>query len=212
MTKTIWCGIILIVLIALYASGFYLEIIEFIEGLGRGASFIYYGWISEPSEDKLAESLDDGTQVVEGSSQEKPAVAEDDLVPAFSLLETTDEIKDYIRLKANFLSVDPDLALKIADCESNFRNVCNEQYGCIGGIGVYQIVQSTFDEAMPKASELLYPVSQYIQPHYRYDDPYEIDDNISVALWMMSQGEYWRWEASSKCWGDTFDVIFNQDL
>lgn len=106
-----------------------------------------------------------------------------------------EEYKSYIRLVARNYGVDEILALRIANVESEFRNVCNSG-GCIYGIGVFQIVQSTFDEAVEKMyvdySELGYELSGI--------SPYNIKDNIDVAIYMMSRGEYWRWNASKSCW------------
>jgi len=32
-------------------------------------------------------------------------------------------------------------------------------------------------------------------------DPLDPFYNIQVAIWLMSQGEYWRWQQSEHCWG-----------
>ena len=101
---------------------------------------------------------------------------------AMDEIETIEQVKDYIRETSEFYGVEPELALKIAECESNFRNVCNEKYGCSSGIGIYQILQSTFDEVVVGWS------------------PHNIKENISVAIWLMSEGELWRWQPSKHCW------------
>ena len=97
------------------------------------------------------------------------------------IITTTQEIKDYIRETATDCGVDPDLALRIADAKSDFRDVCNSQYGCVAGISVYQIIRTTFDEQCE-------------------GDVYNIKDNIDCALLMMSKNQYWRWSQSRHNW------------
>ena len=58
---------------------------------------------------------------------------------------TPQDIASYIVYEANRIDYeDPLLALNIVASESNFQNICNRQYGCIAGIGYFQIVRSTF--------------------------------------------------------------------
>lgn len=128
-------------------------------------------------------------------------------------LETIEQIKDYIIKIAEQYRVNPELALKIAECESKFRNICNEKYGCSSGIGIYQILQSTFDEAAKRIDKEHFYAVAYIggaqERIYIYDDPYDIKQNIDVAIWLMSKGEYERWDMSAWCWEATY---FRVDL
>ena len=73
-----------------------------------------------------------------------------------------------------------ELAVKIAHCESKFKNVPNSD-GSRYGIGVMQIVQTTFDENCE-------------------GDVWNADDNIRCAVKMMAKGELWRWDMSRHCW------------
>lgn len=117
---------------------------------------------------------------------------------------TKEEIKAYIRETARRYGVDENKALKIAECESNFQNICNYEYGCSGGIGIFQLTQETFDEARERmgrvesfrGGEL---IASYIKSGTP-ESPYNIQDNIKVAIYLMSKGEYLRWEKSKHCW------------
>jgi len=124
---------------------------------------------------------------------------------------TTEDIKEYIIRAARFYEVDPNLALKIAECESQFKNVCNYQYGCIAGIGIYQIVMGTFRETIERmviergGIFLTTFPDEGIAVHFSNSSPvifspHNIQDNINAAIWMMSEGEFWRWSQSEKCW------------
>jgi hypothetical protein len=104
---------------------------------------------------------------------------------ALNVVTSTDQIKQYISLKALTYGVPQDIALKIAFCESNYRNICNQKYGCRGGIGIYQIVQSTFDEQCE-------------------GDPHDIRDNIECGVKMMSKSYYHKWLPSQHCWASTY--------
>ena len=72
------------------------------------------------------------------------------------------------------------LAFAIARAESHYRNICNYD-DCTKGIGVFQIVQSTFDEQCS-------------------GDPYVVEDNVRCAVKMLLNREYWRWEQSAHEW------------
>lgn len=91
-----------------------------------------------------------------------------------------EEYKSYIKLVAREQWVDPTLALRIANAESEFRNV-NNTNGSKFGIGIFQIVQSTFDEQCQ-------------------GDIYNEADNINCAIKMMSKNQYYRWNPSKLKW------------
>jgi len=91
-----------------------------------------------------------------------------------------EEIKSYIRLRLREKNVDSVLALRIANAESEFVNKCNTG-GCRYGIGVFQIVQTTFNEQCQ-------------------GNIYNNADNINCAIKMMSKNQYWRWNQSKSCW------------
>lgn len=127
--------------------------------------------------------------------------------PALNVVTSTEQIKDYIILKAFAYDVPEDIALKISECESGFRNVCNFQYGCSGGIGIYQITKSTFDETVGR---MFTEADGMFCPEGMLDDcvdvwsPYNIKDNINVGIYLMSKSEYWRWRPSQECWKGTY--------
>jgi len=118
-----------------------------------------------------------------GSEAEKIAtgeVSDNNSSSALRILETTDQIKNYIVEVAEYYGVDKDLALRIAFCESTYRNVCNIG-GCEYGQGIYQFVLGTWNE----------------QCEGDIDNP---KDNIDCAIKLFSKGEYWRWNSSKGCW------------
>jgi len=89
--------------------------------------------------------------------------------------------QDKIKAVAGSFGLNSAIPLAIAGAESEYKNVCNAEIGCVGGIGIFQIVQSTFDEQCE-------------------GDVYNEDDNIACGIKMMSNGEYWRWKPSSDKW------------
>jgi len=118
-----------------------------------------------------------------GSEAEKIAtgeVSDNNSSSALRILETTDQIKNYIVEVAEYYGVDKDLALRIAFCESTYRNVCNIG-GCEYGQGIYQFVLGTWNE----------------QCEGDIDNP---KDNIDCAIKLFSKGEYWRWNSSKDFW------------
>ena len=132
-------------------------------------------------------------------------------VEVIAEITTKAEIKGYIRETAINYGVDPDLALKIAECESDFKNVCNYEYGCMGGIGIYQIVMGTFRETIERmviergGIFLTTFPDEGIAVHISGESPvvfspHNIEDNINAALWLMSEGELWRWSQSQHNW------------
>lgn len=134
-------------------------------------------------------------------------VSEPDDDIASSSFETEGQIKDYIAEIAEENNVNPVLALKIAECESNFKNVCNYSCGCSCGIGIYQMLQSTFDEAVEKLLKERNKVDcseVFVDECYDFS-PYSIKQNIDIAIWLMSQDEYSRWNNSKHCWGNYYN-------
>jgi len=125
---------------------------------------------------------------------------------------SVENIKAYIRETAGRYGVDVELALKIANCESSFRNIVNEEYGAVGGIGIFQIVQSTFDEAVEEMideqgcwGENNTPWDLSIKNYSTFElaenvSPYNIKDNIEVAMYLLSIGGEKHWDASRHCW------------
>ncbi len=99
---------------------------------------------------------------------------------AFKVI-SEEEIKTYIRLTAKVYGVPEELALKIAEAESDFRNICNHQ-SCLLGEGIFQFEPITWEE----------------QCEGEVDN---IKDNIDCAIKLFSRDEYWRWNPSRHEWG-----------
>src|SRR3990167_3421056 len=95
-----------------------------------------------------------------------------------SIIETIPAIIDRIGLE--YSATTTEIVHKIAWAESNYRNVCNTK-GCLYGIGVMQIVQSTFDEQCD-------------------GDVYKEEDNIRCGFKMVANEDYWRWKQSAGGW------------
>ena len=123
--------------------------------------------VRAPAEAKEAEVVSDIVLPVEA-----PEIAPQELTA-----------EDRIRKYSEEFGIPPGLPLAVCDAESNLRNVCNEEFGCLAGIGTCQIVQSTFDEQCPER-----------------ESPYNEDDNTYCTVKMMAAGQLWRWEQSQHKW------------
>jgi len=179
-------NLIILILLATICLGavYSTEVIDLLEGLGRGFSVLYNIKNIEPTESKLAE---DNRPVSVISSEE--VVQQEDITPDSATNNTSNpafssvaEIKDYIQTKAEGYGVDPELALAIAEAESDFRNICCYK-GCEFGEGIYQFEPITWEE----------------QCEGEVDN---IQDNIDCAIKLFSRDEYWRWKNSEHEWGN----------
>ncbi len=95
--------------------------------------------------------------------------------------ERVTTVQEKIVNVSKYYGIEPDIPLAIAEAESDFINVCNKEIGCFGGIGVFQIVQSTFDEQCR-------------------GDVYDMEDNIFCGVRMIANREFWRWRPSAEVW------------
>lgn len=75
----------------------------------------------------------------------------------------------------------------IITCESGWRpEVCNEDYGCRSGMGLAQFIPTTW---------------KYIQDkEVKVDDPFNIEDNLTAAIWLYSNEGNYHWSQSESCW------------
>ena len=89
-------------------------------------------------------------------------------------------IQEKIKRISQEYEIDEILLLEIVRAESQFENKCNTK-GCKYGIGLAQIVQSTFDEQCE-------------------GDVKNEEDNLTCAAKMLKNGDYWRWEQSWDKW------------
>jgi len=97
-------------------------------------------------------------------------------------------VQEKISYYSSLYEIDDEIPLAIANAESQFKNICNIEKGCTAGIGIFQIVQSTFDEqCKSKGTPIM-------------SDVYVIDDNIQCGIRMIKNGDYWRWNPSMNKW------------
>jgi soluble lytic murein transglycosylase-like protein len=116
------------------------------------------------------------------------------LNPLESLSETptTEEVKLAVSYIANEYGIDEVCYHAIVRCESQYRNVCNFNYGCSGGIGYAQIIKQTAQHCSKKMG--------------REIDPHNPIDNLECGAWLLkNEGTYhWgtkdTWWGSWKCW------------
>ena len=85
-------------------------------------------------------------------------------------------------IMANGLSIqEAELLNKIAECESGWRNICNQKYGCGAGQGVFQLIPKTVKTCEKNLGKKI--------------DPFNKEDSIECASWLLketSQG-YYHW-------------------
>ena len=81
------------------------------------------------------------------------------------------------------------LASKIRTCEnpSNDPLACNQQYGCIAGMGDYQLIPSTVKYCEEKLGR---PI-----------DPFIKEDNHACGLWLLENEGTKHWGSSTTDWG-----------
>ena len=86
-----------------------------------------------------------------------------------------------------------DLLDKIIECESNWKNVCNQKYGCNAGMGLAQLIPQTV---------------KYCEKNLgRKIDPFNKQDNLECAFWLL-ENEGWRhWGCPNCDWG-TYNCFF----
>ena len=76
----------------------------------------------------------------------------------------------------------------IKSCESNGNpNVCNKEYGCKGGQGLYQIIPSTLRYCEEKLGEKL--------------DVFNPQDNERCAYWLAENEGFHHWGTEDTWWG-----------
>ncbi len=81
---------------------------------------------------------------------------------------------------------------EIIRCESHWKNVCNQRYGCNAGQGIAQLIPSTVKYCEKKLGKPINPFNQ--------------EDSLECAMWLlMNEGSFhWGTEFSEwgswKCW------------
>jgi hypothetical protein len=105
---------------------------------------------------------------------------------------TTDEVKEAIVYISQKYGLDYNCYNKIIECESQYTNVCNFEYGCSGGIGYSQLLKSTAQHCSKKMG--------------REIDPHNPKDNLECSAWLLKNegtghwGTQYTWWGSWKCW------------
>lgn len=97
---------------------------------------------------------------------------------------TEETLEQKIEREAREVGVDPNLTLAIGVCESGLRNVKNP---VSSAAGIFQLTRATADETGRRMGN-----------GWGYKDVYDIEKNIKMALFLMSKGEYSRWECFTK--------------
>lgn len=92
-----------------------------------------------------------------------------------------------IHMYSHNYNIDTDIAIRIAECESHLNYMAKNTGSTASG--VYQITRGTFLDGIKKRSL-----------EWEENDVFDAHKNIDMALWYMSKGQYWRWDASSNCW------------
>jgi len=101
--------------------------------------------------------------------------------------------------------------IKGCECGPDPRD-CNLRYGCIAGAGPCGFVSSTWNETLERMKK----DGEYIPPECNKKMNWRELDGIPVsqrthpvfsdsccsilALWLLEQGESWRWDQSRHCW------------
>ena len=98
-----------------------------------------------------------------------------------------DEVRIMIIEAAEARGVDPELAVRIAECESGLDPFASNPHSTASG--VFQITKATFEDAIKL---------QFTD--WVWYSVFDAHKNIEVAMWYMSENQYWRWNASQHCW------------
>ena len=84
--------------------------------------------------------------------------------------------------------VDPGLASRIVWCESKWEARAKNPESTAKGL--FQITDETFIETMER-------MELYKDPDL---DQFNATLNLELGIFLLSQGEEWRWESSKACW------------
>ncbi len=75
---------------------------------------------------------------------------------------------------------------KIIECESNWQNICNSK-SCDYGQGVAQLIPSTVKYCEDKLGHKI--------------DPFNVNDNVECAVWLLENEGYQHWGTEITEWG-----------
>ena len=88
---------------------------------------------------------------------------------------------------ASLLKIEDNRLFKIIECESNFRNVCNQKYGCHAGMGLGQLTRIAIKDCEKALKKKIHPF-----------DPME---NIECCNWLIEKYGTAPWGDSTTDWG-----------
>jgi len=79
------------------------------------------------------------------------------------------------------------LVERIIHCESGGNpKICNKQYGCYAGMGLFQLIPSTVKYCEEKLGRKI--------------DPFDANDNTTCAMWLLENEGLSHWKQSKDCW------------
>ena len=117
-----------------------------------------------------------------------PVAIAEDVVPVQIIEVKEPTVEEMIIEYATLKDVDPDLALRIARCESNFNPKAKNPNSSASG--VYQWIKGSFE----------YYGKLYWKDDYYQKDRFNPKDNIELAIWVISTKGTSDWTESRHCW------------
>ena len=82
---------------------------------------------------------------------------------------------------------DAELLNRIITCESGWRNICNQEYGCDSGMGVAMLIPSTVKYCEEKLGKSI--------------DPLNEEDSLECASWLLENEGAGHWGCATCDWG-----------
>lgn len=131
------------------------------------ASTVFY-WVTSPCMDKKYPLIEFRIPI--------RALIRGNTLIALASPNYTDTIEEY-----------DDTLDRIKECESGGDpNICNKQYGCRAGMGLYQLIPSTVEYCEQKLRKEI--------------DPFNPEDNTECATWLYENEGSDHWLPSKGCW------------
>lgn len=107
-------------------------------------------------------------------------------IRTLGMLEGVD-LNEAINSLVKKYELDYECYTKILECESNFENICNQNYGCSSGIGLGQLIPKTAKHT----SKML----------GREIDPSNVYDNLEASAWLLANEGTEHWGCPTCNWG-----------
>jgi len=109
------------------------------------------------------------------------------------------ERQEYLISQCEKFKADPKLCLAIVPCEGDFydEKICNKQYGCSGGQGSWQFIQSTWNRVILEMSKL-----GLLEPECtNTDSVFIMKCNLKVGAYLLATEGTRHWGDSTTEWG-----------